>query len=311
MKFSSYVLILLSILFIQCSEKIITRWENDRYTINVKEDGSLLISGQNTDEFLFTPRFTILMSDKDPKRAMRWGEFNDPNLNQTYNIWTWGRDTALTIDPNIHVEDGYNPDTDQAYGKGRTANYFNASPHTEINAHEVKIDGNKLQWIFPDHPAFQLSAHVKLGKGNASPRLHFEFIPKIEGWYSIGFTGAPETKIEDVKELWQPLIWNEKRMPDDCYLTDAFRCPLPATMVTKDGGTVSVVADPVELPFEYEMPRPENTNFGVVLRNKKGNAQPMIFAPVLGGGKIKDERQFLFYFSNAPCGSSWWVCGYL
>ena len=296
MKINFYVVILCSSLFIQCSEKIIDRWENDRYMVKVEENGSLLISGQNIGEHRFKPHFTILMSDKDPKRAMHWGEFNDPNLKTTYNVWTWGRDTSMTIDSDLHVEDGYNPETDQAYGAGRTADYFNAAPLVQVTAHEVKIENNKLQWIFPEHPAFKLSAEIELSEGDTSPKIKFNFTPTQDGWYSIGYTGTPETAVSDLTELWQPLIWNEKRMPDNSYLTDAFRCPLPATMVTQAGVTVSVVADPIELPFEYAMPRPENTHFGVILRNERGNAQPMIFAPVLGGPKSKMESNTSFSF---------------
>src|ERR1700687_682765 len=59
-----------------------------------------------------------------------------------------------------------------------------------------------------------------------------------------------------------------------------FMAPLPVTLVSRDRVTIGVVADPAEMP--YRIPTFANSRFGVLVRNEKGQAQPMLFAPVLG-----------------------------
>jgi len=64
--------------------------------------------------------------------------------------------------------------------------------------------------------------------------------------------------------------------------------------MTQKGITIGVAADPDESPFR--MPTAQNSRFGVLLRNPGGKAQPMVFAPVLGGqsSKMKAGEPFEF-----------------
>jgi hypothetical protein len=71
-------------------------------------------------------------------------------------------------------------------------------------------------------------------------------------------------------------------------------CPLPATFVTSKGVTVGVAADPAESPFR--LPIPENSRFGVLVRNQNGQAQPMVFAPVFGGPASRMKAGAAFEF---------------
>jgi hypothetical protein len=97
------------------------------------------------------------------------------------------------------------------------------------------------------------------------------------------------------EEIWQPLIWQEKRFPDTSYMTLAYQCTVPTTMVRVKDNCVALVADPSELPFE-PLPVMDNSRFGVALRNEQGQAQPMIFAPVLGGyaSQMEADKPFTF-----------------
>jgi hypothetical protein len=108
--------------------------------------------------------------------------------------------------------------------------------------------------------------------------------------------GAPETPPAAVDELWQPLIYNERRFPHESFLEAAYRCPLPTTLVTRSGVTTGVLADPAEYPFQ-PLPNFANSRFGVALRNQRGAAQPMLFAPLLGGAgsrmKAGETREFV------------------
>ncbi len=112
--------------------------------------------------------------------------------------------------------------------------------------------------------------------------LAFRLAPRRDAWFSVGYTGAPAADPSVLEELWQPLCWQERRMPNQPFLTESGRCTLPATLATTGDVTVGVVADPGELPFQ-PLPTVKNSRFGVVLRDADGRARPALFAPVLGG----------------------------
>ncbi|HRJ72676.1 MAG TPA: hypothetical protein PLS03_10650, partial [Terrimicrobiaceae bacterium] len=143
-------------------------------------------------------------------------------------------------------------------------------------------------WEFAPHPGFTFAAEVALPEGTGTPRLTFTFTPAEAGWYSVGYVGAPEARLAEVREIWQPLIWQEKRFPEESVLTPAGYCTLPATFAVRGTTSVGVAADPSEMPF-LPLPRWDNSLFAVGLRNENGAAQPMIFSPILGGPKSAME----------------------
>jgi hypothetical protein len=104
------------------------------------------------------------------------------------------------------------------------------------------------RFLFPEHPAFTLEATIEIPDPSAPPILSYRFTPKIDGYYSVGFTGAPAHSLSDVDEIWQPLIWQEKRFPPASYMELAYRCPVPTALVTHQGVTLGIVVDPEEFP---------------------------------------------------------------
>ncbi|MEY2880205.1 MAG: hypothetical protein RLZZ15_2585 [Verrucomicrobiota bacterium] len=237
----------------------------------------------------------------DPNIEMRWGQFLDPalRLNDTgslYNVLTWGPKTAGTNAAAQHVEDGFDPSVDRGYGGGRTANFLAAGKLKTLRASASRSDGGKISWDFPADETATLRAELDLPPDGTAPRLRLKATVKSDGWYSFGYMGAPEAAAADIEELWQPLIYNERRFPQEPFLEAAYRCPLPTTLVTRGGVTTGVLADPAEYPFQ-PLPNFANSRFGVALRNQRGLAQPMLFAPLLGGAgsrmKAGETREFV------------------
>lgn len=250
----------------------------------------------------FQPEFMVIYSESNPHKQMRRGDFGyelKPFQTQglLYNVPTWGKAENFTPDPSLHIEDGYNPETDRGYGPGRTANYFLAGNTYRVKASSVKKEKGKTVWEFPEHELFSLQAWVS--EENHLPKVEFVFTPRKAGWYSVGYTGAPSVPVDQVEELWQPHIWSERRFPNQPFLSEAFRTPIPTTLVTSHGITTGVVADPAFIPYEATPPTSANSQFGVMLRNAAGEAQPMLFAPVLGNKdshlKAGEPRRFSFY----------------
>lgn len=261
------------------------------WTLKLNSDRSVSITSPDGAILTYEPDFIILSSSENPHKQLRKGDFgfvkdqyNEAGLH--YNVPTWGKADHFKANPSQHVEDGFNPEYDRAYGEGRTADYFRAGTveHAEAIAAEER-DGT-VTWTFRQTPDYSLKAVLTAGD-SVYPKLSFEFIPKTGKWYSIGYAGAPQCRPEDTDGIWQAHIWSEKRFPNAPFLSEAFRLPVPGTMMTVRGITNGVFADPKYIPFTNVTPTSGSSRFGAMIRNEEGKAQSMIFAPVLGNADSK------------------------
>jgi hypothetical protein len=259
-------------------------------------DNSVRITSADGSQAVFTPRFVVLRAGTDPKLQIRGGSPGGVS----YNLTTWGKDDQPSPDPSLHVPDGSDPTLDQAFGADRTADLFRACPAAWMEARASRAVGEPVQqviWEFEPTASFSLEAELSLPCDGTAPQLQFRFSPTVPGWYSVGYVGGPSATLDQADEIWQPIIWNEKRLPDQSYLTQAFRCTLPTALVTHNGVTTGVVADASEFPF---MPLPtfrQNNPFGVAVRTPEGTAQAMLFAPVLGGEGSEMQAGARFSFT--------------
>lgn len=275
---------------------MVARAASGRHQVRLLADRQVEVTAADGATARFAPRFVVLRAAADPKLQIRGASPGGVN----YNLTTWGKDDQPPPDPDLNVPDGADPTLDQTFGEGRTADLFRACPAAWVEASSAQLVGGKVEcvvWQFPASSSFTLEAEVSAPADGSAPQLRFTFTPTAPGWYSIGYVGAPTASLEQADEVWQPLIWNEKRLPDQSYLTQAFRCTLPTALVTEGGVTTGVVADPSEFPF---MPLPtfrQNNPFGVALRTPAGEAQAMLFAPVLGGERSQMEPGKAFSFA--------------
>ncbi len=269
--------------------------ENQDYTVKLLPDTSVEIVHNNSPR-RFTSEFTILFTTENPKRALRRP---DVGYNQSekvhYKVPTWGREELKKIDPKEHVMDGFDPKTDRELEKGRTANYYLAAPNETISALKAELRDNTIKWYYPENDKYTISATLMLPPEQGALELTFTLVPKLKGYYSAGYTGAPRVSPDKMDEMWLPMIWQEKRFPKLPYLTEAFLCPLPTALVSYKGMTVGVLADPQHLPF-MPLPKQKNSQFGILVRDNQGNAQPSLFAPILGGPNslMKPEKTYTF-----------------
>lgn len=264
---------------------------NDSFRLRLAEGGAIAVES-GTVSRTFEPVFTVISSSRDPELVLQ--RVDIPKV--SYNVPTWlttgEADSFKALNTRTQGGDGVEMEKTVAQKENRTADVFRSGDVRVIRATGGKLEGRKVTWSFADP---ELSAWVELPEGKGEPVLGFTFTPKEKGWYSIGYTGAPQADPAAVAEIWQPLIWLEKRFPTRSYLTAGGMCPLPTCLVTADGATVGVLAAPSELPFQ-PLPRWQNSRFGVALRNQEGLAQPMIFAPMPGGSDSKLEAGQPFSF---------------
>ena len=264
-----------------------SQMENALYRAESKADGTLLLTEKSTGAAAsFAPVFDVVFQPEGHEVTMdpKGGKYTDDGpVGQTnYVVPSWAKETDYLVA---------------------------AQPRTTLRASSAVMQDGKLLWKFPDQPAYSLTADVVLPADGGEPVLTFHFQAAKNGQFSVGYVGAPAVAPTDFQWIWQPLIWQDKRFPNQSYLTKEFECPIPFVMMGSGGNAIGVGVDAKEMP--YRMPTIDNSRFGVLVRNAAGQAQPQVFAPILAGpesqitsGKSYDFALRLFVAKGA------WFDGY-
>ncbi|NEW81066.1 MAG: hypothetical protein GZ094_01690 [Mariniphaga sp.] len=237
----------------------------------------------NGNEWSFNGDFYIYFSEKDPKMALRPSAIS----NVQYNVITWEasfvKKQILQITRKVEqAGDGFDDRILDGKVQERTADLFALTDKELIQPISMVRTNIGAEFIYNKNDKFEFKAKITKTSDFGFPELTYTLTPKVKGYFSVVYVGAPKINIESAEEIWQPLIWQEKRFPDMSYITAAFQCPVPTTFVQQNGYTLGVVAHPDEFPFQ-PLPLLENSRFAVALRTENGEAAPMIIAPVFGG----------------------------
>lgn len=259
-------------------------------------------SGQRS--YTFAPSFVVLYNATDPAMALKPAGIKKVE----YNVLTWKvKDSSKADFQQKKVSaavagDGFDDRILRSKAEWRTANIFNAGERITVKATGTRQKGDTIFFNIPESPTFKLSVYL-LTTAKPYPLLQYSFRPLQPGYYSIGYTGAPSLSQDKAAAIWQPLIWQEKRIPDAAYLTPAFMATLPTTMVNDGVNTIGVLAAPKEIPFQ-PLPMLPNSRFGIALLNEQRQVQPQIYAPMPGGYlsqmKAGDVFDFSFYLVTEP-----------
>lgn len=253
------------------------RIENGSYQALLNSDGSITLSKKGIAKpCILQPQFTVMACEDDPKTE---------NVNAHRLVK--GFKGVVTI-----------PTWKEQGTSDRTADFFKAAKPIVVTASSGKLQNNQVRWSFPAAADFTLEAFFSLPQGTEEPFIKYTFTPKKAGWYSVGFSGMPQMNPEDADAVWQPYVWQEKRFPQQSFLSPEDMCSLPSVMVEKDGVTAGLVAEPADFPYELPSASQGNLKFGVLVRNPEGKAQPMMFAPLLGrqASKLPVNQPFSFQF---------------
>lgn len=271
-----------------------TSWS--QVTYNAGNGEIEIVSGSKKYHFL--PEFVVLFNKNNPGLALKPAAIK----NVSYNVPTWKAPDSALADfrqKEIGSEtagDGFDDKILRGNKELRTANLYQSGQNFRLRATKAEVRGDTVLFSFQEQKNFSVQAWLLINSG-LSPEMHVTLLPKEAGFYSIGYTGAPSFNKTEVAELWQPLIWTEKRSPDAPLMTPAFMSTLPTTLLNDGMSTLGVVASSKYIPFQ-PLPLLNNSQFGVALLNKTGELQPQLFAPILGGfrSKMAVGEQFFFSF---------------
>lgn len=270
----------------------------DEYRLTRKDTDTAAVSCSGSGSVELDMRFTVFFATQAPELSLRPASIKGT----LYNVPTWsnkalkGADSSIKqVEDFLSIGDGFDPSMLKGSKDKRTGDLFKSAAHVTLSASQSRETATGIKFSFPEHPMFELEAEISLPDPGAPPVLSYRFTPMKKGYYSVGYLGAPAYRLNEVDDIWQPLVWQEKRFPTTSFMTLAFRCPVPTTLVTHKGITLGMVVDPDDFPFD-PLPTSENSRFGVAVRNADGLAQPMTFAPVLGsvGSEMSAKQTFEF-----------------
>ena len=265
---------------------ILLSQQNDKYKITLNNDASITISliQDSTGRATYEGSFVILKSYQDPELTyMKGGNEGAARVPSWKKPIPYNKNKRQVQEaPEVKSANYYYPGLPYR-GPEIVTDYFKAAyAPVFIKATSAKVEGNTINWVFPPNNKFILKASVSLPAGSSEPIIGYDFLPKDDAWYSVGYNGSPEMSIEEADAIWQPLVWQGKRFPNKSILTLEDAAPMPAALVEKNGITTGVVADPDEIPFRLPSLEKNAIKLGILIRNEKGNVQPTIFSPVLG-----------------------------
>ncbi len=225
-----------------------------------------------------------------------WAEYNS-SINKIRIVNKEYKNDTIDFATSFHVLVNSNPATPTRVVVSENIKYYttawkgntdlySAGTDYAVEVQSATIDENKLLLSYDSNDNFSFTAELEIPNGEEFPKLKYSLIAKESGGYSVCYAGCPKCDSTQIDELWQPLIWTEKKFPKKSYLTLSYHTTLPSSMVTQDGITYGVIADPDMYPFEL-LPTFARSDFGVALRNSDNQAQPMIWSPVMG----KDDSE--------------------
>ncbi len=250
---------------------------NRAYSVSAPEQFSnkAIISikrlGRQEVEYFLVPSFTIFYADKDP-------DFQQGGISE-----------------------GSSPVA--AWGAKKVINFWKQGERTNVTANTAQPgDKRTIKLLFRETERFAISAQIYLPDGDNVPEINWEIAPKVDGWFSVAFSGIESKEPSELDFLYQPLVWSWKRFPVEAVLTPEAFATTAATFTNSDGVTEGLAVHPKEIPYRYAFFN--NSLFGLALRDQIGQAKPVIVAPILGGQgsqmKAGQSHQFTLRYFVQP-----------
>jgi hypothetical protein len=228
---------------------------NERYTLDADAAGGISVAGKR-----LTGDFVVMWSEEDPHLVRN---ASHPNY---------------AVAPRVAVRWGLDKKTD-------TTRPFSVGQSVVMKPAKARIDGDHVQWNYPERQEFTFTAELRLPAGQSDPILNFTITPKRAAFFSVACTGAPDAALKDTLALPQECEARGHKQFD--YVMSEADLHLPRAQVTTKQDSVALVADPKECRFR--LPKIADSRFGLMLSSEAGRLKPVLIAPLLGGMESKME----------------------
>jgi hypothetical protein len=243
----------------------------------------------------------------------------EKSTNQQRKIFPKLRVAFSEKDPDLVSSevDGYGGIAGWKTATGKVENNIYNLGGADVIATKVAKRDNQLIFSFKNTPYGKPLLLVALPDGNQAPSFIMGINPSKKGWFSLGFTGIESVSPSELNFLYQPLSWSWKRFPSQTCITEEAFSPTAACFVNKSDFTEGIAAAPEMIPYRFahslqwnnagktdnpfwsvfpaDGPK-GNSLFGFSVRNASGQAQPVLFAPLLGGKNsyMRPGKQYQF-----------------
>lgn len=282
---------------------------NERYTLEVAEDGAINVCVAGMPAQTLAPEFTVLWSDTDPlckrdashpnyavapRNAVRWRVPSEP-LDQL-NAWIGGSEfkaaTGLSGEVKPEVA-GRVWEFRDAAGKVKvriagprafdTTRPFTVGERVSIKPVHIVPERDRIRWEYAPRAEFTLTAEVALPAGTRDPEITIALTPHRAAFFSVAFIGAPETPLAGTLPIPQESSARGHRQFG--FVMSEADLHLPRAHVATASGNVALVADPRECRFR--LPTIADSRFGFMLASEGGQLKPVLLAPLLGGAESR------------------------
>jgi len=175
-----------------------------------------------------------------------------------------------------------------------------------------------FHWTFPTNPAFTLTAEMILPKSGGDPRITYHLVAKQEGYFSVGFTGAPTIASGSTSTVPQVALGTNNNLSN--FVMCEADLTLPAILLQSSGSaavpwSAALVVDPSDSEFLDDAGVPRvldrtHSRFGMMIQRSmdaSDTVQLMSFAPLLGGPEsyLTVNQAYDFHLRYALQATGW------
>jgi len=138
-----------------------------------------------------------------------------------------------------------------------------------------------VRGAYAPQPEFTFAAEMT--QTNDDTEITFTLTPRREAFFSVAFTGAPDTPLADTLPV--PQECDARGHKQFNFVLSEADLKLPRAHVATKTGNIALVADPRECRFR--LPTIADSRFGFMLQLENGRLKPVLFAPLLGGAESR------------------------
>jgi hypothetical protein len=297
--------VLISTLVVCLSARAAQELRNDRYHLQVDDDGAVSMAVTGMPAQKLVPEFAVLWSETDPhctrdashpnyavapRTAVRWRNPSEPL--DALNAWIASAEfKSATGLSGAVVPAGRGRAWEFHDGSGAvklrvtgdraldTTHPFSVGHRQTLRPLRAVVAGNELRWEFAPADEFAFAAALTLPAGDVDPLMTYTLTPQQPAWFSVAFTGAPAVPLSHSLPVPQECDARGHKQFD--FVVSEADLHLPRAHVANASGNIALVADATECRFR--LPTIADSRFGFMLAADDHQLRPVILAPLLGG----------------------------
>lgn len=249
---------------------------NEVYDLGVAETGAVIIRVAGMEAMRVDPVFVVICSDDDPHLIRNPSHPDFVSAPRSAARWK---------------------------SAGEKSRPFEAGRCVMMKPVSYAASRGSVEWMYEPQKKFIFTAAMTLQGEMGDPCFTFSITPKCDGYFSVAFTGSPDTPIGSTRQV--PQECDARGHKQFNFVMSEADLHLPRAHVATSSGNIALVASPKECRFR--LPSISDSRFGFMLANDGGKLKPVLLAPLPGGteSKMKSGQTFSFAFRLVVRSGDW------